>query len=73
MLCYHFTAVGACSTHAMFFFWLCVTCPLKYHKWITCLIATCKGSHIRRVGHNRIYAPYMTVYWVISLPKIPYI
>jgi hypothetical protein len=25
------------------------------------------------VGQNRIYAPYMTVYTVISLPKIPYI
>jgi hypothetical protein len=25
-----------------------------------------------RVGQNRIYAPYMTVYLVISLPKIPY-
>ena len=27
---------------------------------------------ISRVGRNRIYAPYMTVYMVISLPKIPY-
>ena len=26
-----------------------------------------------RVGQNRIYAPYMTVYLVVSLPKIPYI
>jgi hypothetical protein len=26
-----------------------------------------------RVGQNRIYAPYMTVYLVISLPKVPYI
>ena len=26
-----------------------------------------------RVGQNRIYTPYMTVYLVISLPKIPYI
>jgi len=25
-----------------------------------------------RVGQNRIYAPYMTVYMVISVPKIPY-
>jgi hypothetical protein len=25
-----------------------------------------------RVGQNRIYTPYMTVYLVISLPKIPY-
>ena len=27
--------------------------------------------HIRRVGQNRISAPYMTVYMVISLLKIP--
>ena len=26
---------------------------------------------IDRVGQNRIYTPYMTVYLVISLPKIP--
>jgi hypothetical protein len=26
-----------------------------------------------RVGQNRIYTPYMTVYLVISLPKISYI
>ena len=26
-----------------------------------------------RVGQDRIYTPYMTVYLVISLPKIPYI
>ena len=26
-----------------------------------------------RVGQNRIYTPYMTVYLVISLSKIPYI
>jgi hypothetical protein len=26
---------------------------------------------IRTVGQNRIYVPYMTVYLVISLPKIP--
>jgi len=30
-------------------------------------------GHITRVGQNRIYTPYMTVYLVISLPKIPYI
>jgi len=24
------------------------------------------------VGQNRIYAPYLTVYLVISLPKLPY-
>jgi hypothetical protein len=30
-------------------------------------------SRMHRVGQNRIYTPYMTVYLVISLPKIPYI
>jgi hypothetical protein len=30
-------------------------------------------SVIMRVGQNRIYTPYMTVYLVNSLPKIPYI
>ena len=35
--------------------------------------ATYRAQHIGRVGQNRIYAPYMTVYLVISLPKIPYI
>ena len=29
-------------------------------RWLLC-----------RVGHNRVYAPYMTVYLVVSLPKIP--
>jgi len=29
--------------------------------------------HFCRVGQNRISAPYMTVYMVISLPKIPYV
>jgi len=31
------------------------------------------ASNIARVGQNRMYAPYMTVCMVISLPKIPYI
>jgi hypothetical protein len=25
-----------------------------------------------RVGQNRVYTPYMTVYLMISLPKVPY-
>ena len=29
-------------------------------------------ANICRVGQNRIYTPYMTVYLVISLTKIPY-
>ena len=28
--------------------------------------------HVSIVGQNRIYTPYMTVYLVISLLKIPY-
>jgi hypothetical protein len=28
--------------------------------------------HMRRVVQNRLYTPYVTVYSVISLPKIPY-
>ena len=31
-----------------------------------CVITICK------VGQNRVYAPYMTVYLVIFLPTIPY-
>ena len=30
-------------------------------------------AFISRVGQNRIHTPYMTLYLVISLPKIPYI
>ena len=30
-------------------------------------------QHVFRVGQNCIYTPYMTVYLVISLPKLPYI
>ena len=30
------------------------------------------APNMTRGGQNRIYAPYMTVYLVISLPKIPY-
>ena len=32
-----------------------------------------QSTRICRVGQNLIYAPYMTVYLVISMPKIPYI
>jgi len=43
--------------------------------WPTLLV--CDKRRLRndmcRVGQNCIYAPYMTVYLVISLPKIPYI
>ena len=32
-----------------------------------------RGLCMCRVGQNRIYTPYTTVYLVIFLPKIPYI
>ena len=32
-----------------------------------------RGVYIRRFGQYCMYTPYMTVYLVISLPKIPYI
>jgi len=31
------------------------------------------GPHMIRVRQTRTYAPYMTVYLVISLPRIPYV
>ena len=43
---------------------------------LICNLLHCKlqayQTHMRRVGQNRIYTPYMTVYLVISLPEIPY-
>ena len=39
-----------------------------------CATNTCATKpDIIRVGQNRIYTPYMTVYFVISLPEVPYI
>jgi hypothetical protein len=39
----------------------------------TCMLErVCLWIHKRRVGQNRIYTSYMTVYLAISLPKIPY-
>jgi len=35
--------------------------------------AVCHICCMSRVGQNRIYTPYMTVYFLISLPKILYI
>jgi len=36
------------------------------------LLGTPQGNQKYRVNQNRIYTPYMTVYMVISLPKILY-
>ena len=32
-----------------------------------------QGNHLARVGQNHMYAPYITVYLLSSLPKLPYI
>jgi hypothetical protein len=39
----------------------------KLGRWGMC------GLQMARVGQNRIYTPYMTVYLVISLPKLLYV
>jgi hypothetical protein len=47
-------------------------CPEPY---ISTVYVRCfwQGNHQKyRVGQNRIYTPYMTVYLVNSQPKIPY-
>jgi hypothetical protein len=36
------------------------------------LIVHVRYTQLLRAGRNRIYTPYMTVYMVMSLPKIPY-
>jgi len=60
--------------------------PFSYQRLQWLLSLNCGGKHFPlsahhliylfimvRVGQNRIYAPYMTVYFVIYLPKSPYI
>jgi len=42
----------------------------KQTRW---LANVCKSSNINLNRQNHIYASYMTVYLVISLPKMPYI
>ena len=49
----------------------CQDCARKLHMCATNTCAT--KPDIIRVGQNRIYTPYMTVHFVISLPKVPYI
>ena len=49
-----------------------VNCTIHFFVWD----GSEKKRNIKfmiRVGQNRIHTPYMTVYSVISLPKIPYI
>ena len=45
-------------------------CTHRILLYIWCF--SCQKCHINRVGQNRIYTPYVTVYMVNSLPKIPY-
>ena len=50
-------------------------------QWIRCRLKPARTfsrrkpwkPHIHEVGQNRTSTPYMTVYLVISLPKIPHI
>jgi hypothetical protein len=57
--------------------WFMATEPPLMIRFITGLMGANAGlgevKHLFRVGQNRIYTPYMTVYLVISLPKLPYI
>ena len=51
----------------------CNTCIDNLGRLMSQLPLHQSFTHINRVGQNRIYTPYMTVYFVISLPKSPYI
>jgi hypothetical protein len=48
------------------------TGPLAGVGWLVPVCTMGKSLIMCRVGQNRIYTPYMTVYMVNSLPKIPY-
>ena len=63
----------------------CVSVCISVYQCVSVCISVCvrvyqcvsvwqrqSRSHIHRVGQNHIYAPYSTVYLLISLPKIPY-
>jgi len=41
--------------------------------WVIRRIHIIRRTVFTRVGQNRTYTPYMTVYLVIFLPKLPYI
>ena len=47
--------------------------PRWIWMWCVTLLWGRPEPYIYRVGQNRVYAPFMTVYLVISLPKMPYI
>ena len=44
---------------------------IVYIKHYMCMVYGVQ--YIHRAGQNRVHAPYMIVYLVISLPKIPYL
>jgi hypothetical protein len=48
---------------------ICAEVSVRYEQLVNLGIRTVL---ISRVGQNRIYTPYMTVYLVISLPSVPY-
>jgi hypothetical protein len=53
-----------------------VSCPLMESDEAHRLLTSCVSMGnccVVRVGQNRIYTPYMTVYLVISLSNIPYL
>jgi len=68
-LCIHAVCVHMCRSAAVHT--LCVYAYVQYAALQLCIHAVCT-MHICRVGQNHIYAPHMTVYLVISLPKTPY-
>jgi len=57
-------------------YYLCA-CVLKSVLLVRSCVKVCIVSalvcYICRANQNRVYTPYMTVYLVISLPKIPWI
>jgi hypothetical protein len=69
-LCGHGYVAGVCCAfvHRVL---MCIKRKALSLDWACCRHVCC-ALYISRVGQNRIYAPYMTVCMVISLPKIPY-
>jgi len=53
--------------------WQCVKLIVRHLQPCNHAIGRFLRCDIVRVGQNCIYAPYMAVYLVISLPKVPYV
>jgi hypothetical protein len=47
----------------------------NWWKWGGCVVTAEKGKcrHMHTVGQNPIYTPYITVHFVVSLPRMLYI